>query len=81
MLKVIAIKVRVADHRRRGIRWSNAMTRVLPPRGSGLVGAGRVGLRYLRRNNEGVLRQQIVNGIGPSFVTTSEGGVITIDLC
>lgn len=80
MLLVIAIKVRAVDHRGRGIRWLNAMTRVwysIPD----LDGADRVGLRCLRRDHGGVHRQQIVNGITSFSVTAIRGGVITIDVC
>lgn len=80
MLAVIAIKDRVVDHRWRGIRWSNGMTRVLPSWCSipNLDGADQVGLRYLRRDHEGARRQQIVNGIGSFSVTVSLGGGIPI---
>lgn len=84
MVRVIAIKVlRVVDHRGRGVRWLNAMTRVLSSWDSipNLDGADRVGLGYLRGNREGVRREQIVDGITSFSVTASRGGVITIDIC
>jgi hypothetical protein len=80
ILGVIAIKVlREVDDRGSEIRWLNGMTHVLPswcwiPN---LDGGDRVWLRYL---HEGVLRQQIVNGITYFSVTTSRDGVIIIDI-